>query len=58
VFASRSRQTIPCCAHLTVLSPHPGSWLRENFTVFYRQSIRNVLVFLDSRPIRLLGDEH
>lgn len=41
----------------TVLSPHLGYCVRENFTVFYRQSIENVIAFLDGAPpIRLLTD--
>jgi phosphoglycerate dehydrogenase-like enzyme len=40
----------------TVLSPHLGYCVRENFTVFYRQSIENVLAFLDGAPIRPLTD--
>jgi phosphoglycerate dehydrogenase-like enzyme len=41
----------------TVLSPHLGYCVRENFEVFYRQSIENVLTFLDGKdPIRPLMD--
>lgn len=40
----------------TILSPHLGYCVRENFQVFYRQSIENVLAFLDNAPIRLLTD--
>lgn len=40
----------------TVLSPHLGYCVRENFQVFYRQSIENVLAFLDNAPIRPLTD--
>lgn len=41
----------------TVLSPHLGYCVRENFIVFYRQSIENVIAFLDGAPpIRLLTD--
>ncbi|MBB3458703.1 phosphoglycerate dehydrogenase-like enzyme [Rhizobium sp. BK313] len=38
-----------------ILSPHLGYCVRENFEVFYRQSIENVLAFLDGTPIRLLA---
>lgn len=38
----------------TVLSPHLGYCVGENFAVFYRQSIENVLAFLDGAPIRPL----
>ena len=38
----------------TVLTPHLGYCVRENFAVFYRQSIENVLAFLDGAPIRPL----
>jgi phosphoglycerate dehydrogenase-like enzyme len=38
----------------TILSPHLGYCVRENFDVFYKQSIENVLAFLDGAPIRLL----
>jgi phosphoglycerate dehydrogenase-like enzyme len=41
----------------TVLSPHLGYCVKENFAVFYRQSIENVLAFLDGRPpLRPLTD--
>jgi phosphoglycerate dehydrogenase-like enzyme len=40
----------------TVLSPHLGYCVRENYEVFYRQSIENVLAFLDGAPIRLLTE--
>ncbi|WP_306222865.1 D-2-hydroxyacid dehydrogenase family protein [Bosea beijingensis] len=40
----------------TILSPHLGYCVRENFSVFYRQSIENVLAFLDGTPIRPLTD--
>lgn len=38
----------------TVLTPHLGYCVQENFAVFYRQSIENVLAFLKGAPIRLL----
>jgi phosphoglycerate dehydrogenase-like enzyme len=38
----------------TVLTPHLGYCVGENFAVFYRQSIENVLAFLDGAPIRPL----
>lgn len=40
----------------TILTPHLGYCVRENYEVFYRQSIENVLAFLDGAPIRLLAD--
>jgi phosphoglycerate dehydrogenase-like enzyme len=40
----------------TVLTPHLGYCVRENFAVFYRQSIENVLAFLDGTPIRPLTE--
>jgi phosphoglycerate dehydrogenase-like enzyme len=41
----------------TVLSPHLGYCVQENFAVFYRQSIENVLAFLDGKPpLRPLTD--
>lgn len=38
----------------TVLTPHLGYCVRENFEVFYRQSIENVLAFLDGKTLRPL----
>ncbi|HEV7268242.1 MAG TPA: D-2-hydroxyacid dehydrogenase family protein [Falsiroseomonas sp.] len=38
----------------TVLTPHFGYCVRENFAVFHRQAIENVLAFLDGAPIRPL----
>jgi phosphoglycerate dehydrogenase-like enzyme len=38
----------------TLLTPHVGFCVRENFDAFYRQSVENVLAFLDGKPIRLL----
>jgi phosphoglycerate dehydrogenase-like enzyme len=38
----------------TVLTPHLGYCVRENFEVFYRQSIENVLAFLDGVSLRPL----
>lgn len=40
----------------TVLSPHLGYCVRENFQVFYRQSIENVIAFLDGKTLRPLTD--
>ncbi|MFC7398136.1 D-2-hydroxyacid dehydrogenase family protein [Chelatococcus sp. GCM10030263] len=41
----------------TVLSPHLGYCVQENFAVFYRQSVENVLAFLDGKPpLRPLTD--
>ncbi|MGV6875641.1 D-2-hydroxyacid dehydrogenase family protein [Pseudochelatococcus sp. B33] len=41
-------------ARNTVLLPHVGFCVRENFEAFYRQSVENVVAFLDGKPIRLL----
>ncbi|MFI5013695.1 MAG: D-2-hydroxyacid dehydrogenase family protein [Hyphomicrobiales bacterium] len=38
----------------TVLTPHLGYATAETFRDFYRQSIENVLAFLDGKPIRVL----
>jgi len=38
----------------TVLSPHLGYCVRENFAVFYQQSVENALGFLAGAPIRLM----
>jgi phosphoglycerate dehydrogenase-like enzyme len=38
----------------TVLSPHIGYVVTEAMQNFYRQSIENMLAFLDGKPIRLL----
>jgi phosphoglycerate dehydrogenase-like enzyme len=36
-----------------VLTPHVGYGTRENYGLFYRNSIENTLAFLDGAPIRL-----
>jgi phosphoglycerate dehydrogenase-like enzyme len=41
----------------TVLTPHIGYNVGEVFPVFYRESIENVLAFLDGTPIRMLNPE-
>jgi phosphoglycerate dehydrogenase-like enzyme len=41
----------------TVLTPHIGFCVAENFRTFYQQSVENVLAFLDGAPIRLLTPE-
>jgi phosphoglycerate dehydrogenase-like enzyme len=41
-------------ARNTILSPHIGYCVRENLGVFYRDSVENVLAFLDGNPIRVL----
>lgn len=41
----------------TILSPHLGYCVRENFQVFHRQAIENVLAFLDGAPIRPFPSE-
>ena len=38
----------------TVLTPHLGFGTAENFAEFYRQSVENVLAFMDGKPIRVL----
>ena len=38
----------------TVLTPHLGFGTRETYEAFHRQSIENVLAFLDGKPIRML----
>ncbi|MFB3817513.1 MAG: D-2-hydroxyacid dehydrogenase family protein [Candidatus Methylomirabilales bacterium] len=37
----------------TVLTPHLGYVTLENLAAFYRQSVENVLAFLDGKPIRM-----
>ncbi len=37
-----------------VLTPHLGYGTIETFRSFYRQSVENVLAYLDGAPIRLL----
>ena len=39
----------------TVLSPHLGYGTTETFEVFYRESVANILAFLDGAPIRLMA---
>lgn len=39
----------------TVLTPHLGYCVEENYGVFHREAIENVLAFLDGAPIRPLG---
>jgi phosphoglycerate dehydrogenase-like enzyme len=39
----------------TVLTPHLGYCVEENYAVFHAQAIENVLAFLDGAPIRPLG---
>jgi phosphoglycerate dehydrogenase-like enzyme len=41
----------------TVLTPHLGYCTREVYAQFYRESIDNVLAFLDGKPVRLLNPE-
>jgi phosphoglycerate dehydrogenase-like enzyme len=38
----------------TVLTPHLGYATAETYRDFYRQSVENVLAFLDGKPIRVL----
>lgn len=38
----------------TILSPHLGYCVEENYRVFYEQSVENALAFLAGAPIRLM----
>jgi phosphoglycerate dehydrogenase-like enzyme len=41
----------------TVLTPHQGYCSREVYAQFYRESMENVMAFLDGKPVRLLNPE-
>jgi phosphoglycerate dehydrogenase-like enzyme len=41
----------------TVLTPHLGYGVRENWKEFYQQSIENALAFLDGKPVRVTNPE-
>ena len=41
----------------TVLTPHLGYCTGEVYSQFYRESIENVMAFLDGNPIRVLNPE-
>ncbi len=41
----------------TMLTPHLGYGAREVYAQFYRESIENVLAFLDGKPTRVLNPE-
>ncbi|HVY05614.1 MAG TPA: D-2-hydroxyacid dehydrogenase family protein [Burkholderiales bacterium] len=41
----------------TMLTPHLGYGAREIYAQFYRESIENVLAFLDGKPMRVLNPE-
>ena len=41
----------------TVLTPHQGYTTQEIYSQFYRESIDNVLAFLDGKPVRVLNPE-
>jgi len=41
----------------TVLTPHLGYCTHDIYAQFYRESIENVLAFLDGKPIRMLNPE-
>lgn len=41
----------------TMLTPHLGYGVREVYAQFYRESIENVLAFLDGNPTRVLNPE-
>jgi phosphoglycerate dehydrogenase-like enzyme len=36
-------------------TPHIGYVIRENYEIYYGQSVENALAFIDGRPIRVLG---
>ena len=38
----------------TVLTPHIGFVADDNYTVFYGQSVENILAFLDGKPLRII----
>ncbi|MBM3492129.1 MAG: D-2-hydroxyacid dehydrogenase family protein [Alphaproteobacteria bacterium] len=38
-----------------VLTPHLGYVTRQNYAVFYRETVENILAFLAGRPIRVLA---
>jgi phosphoglycerate dehydrogenase-like enzyme len=53
------REPLPASHHFrhlsnVVLTPHLGYVTTETFSVFYRQSIENVLAFLDGKPVRVV----
>lgn len=41
----------------TVLTPHQGYTTQEIYSQFYRETIENVLAYLDGKPIRTLNPE-
>jgi len=41
----------------TVLTPHLGYCTQDIYAQFYRESIENVLAFLDGKPVRVLNPE-
>ena len=41
----------------TVLTPHIGFVADDNYSVFYGQSVENILAFLDGKPLRII-DPH
>ena len=41
----------------TVLTPHIGYGVRDVYEQFYRESIENVMAFLDGKPTRVLNPE-
>jgi phosphoglycerate dehydrogenase-like enzyme len=41
----------------TVMTPHLGYGVHEAWTAFYRQSLENVLAFLDGKPVRVMNPE-
>lgn len=41
----------------TVLTPHQGYCTHEIYSQFYRESIENVLAYLDNTPIRMLNPD-
>ena len=54
---SRCPPTIPCATlPNTVLTPHLGYVVQQTMPGFYRDSIENILAFLDGKPIRVIND--
>ncbi len=41
----------------TVLTPHQGYTTQEIYSQFYRESVENVLAYLDGSPVRVLNPE-
>jgi phosphoglycerate dehydrogenase-like enzyme len=41
----------------TILTPHVGFCIRENFDTFYQESVENVLAFLKGAPMRVMAPD-